>query len=341
MSDNPQFKIIAAISRGFIMADNFSLMIHGGAGSFRKFSDQEKQVFLAAMNRILKGGRDQLRRGASAIQAVEHCVCALEDDALFNAGRGSVLNEHRQVEMDAAIMSGVELRAGAVAGVQYVKNPVSLALRISQQSEHVMFVGEGAMNFADQCGVEQMPEEYFISEALLDQLDRAIAAGKMTLDHDAPEHAGTEQVGTEHSELEKGDNKLGTVGAVAWDTHGDLAAATSTGGMVNKRHGRVGDSPLIGAGCYADNETCAVSTTGYGEDFIRTVLAKTIADLIEMKGLDASTAAQQGIEYLVRKVKGRGGFIMIDRLGTCASRFTTPCLLRGWVEKGGESQCSF
>ena len=318
------------------MAKPFYLMIHGGAGSFREFSEQEKGVFLAAINRILEGGREQLYQGATALQAVEHCVCALEDDVLFNAGRGSVLNESRQVEMDAAIMSGAELRAGAVAGVQHVKNPVSLALRVSQQSEHVMFVGEGAQKFADQCGVEQMPEEYFVSEPLLAQLERAIDAGKMTLDHDRPEHEESEC-----NERQKGDNKLGTVGAVAWDVHGDLAAATSTGGMVNKRHGRVGDSPLIGAGCYADNETCAVSTTGYGEDFIRTVLAKTIADLVEMKGLDANTAAQQGIEYLVRRVKGRGGFIMIDRHGVCVSRYTTPCLLRGWIETGGESQCSF
>jgi len=301
-------------------------MIHGGAGSFRKFSPEEKNKFLSAIDRILGDGRDCLAGGASAIEAVALCVGALEDDVLFNAGRGSVLNENKQVEMDAAIMNGATLEAGAVAGVQGIKNPVSLALTVSQKSEHVMFVGEGAMRLAERYGVAQMPDEYFLSEALLAQLERAIEAGKMTLDHDG---------------VDQGDDKLGTVGAVAWDCQGDLAAATSTGGMVNKRQGRVGDSPLIGAGCYADNESCGVSTTGYGEDFIRTVLAKTIADFIEMKGLDASTAAQYGIDYLTRKVKGRGGFIMIDRTGACASQFTTPCLLRGWVEKGGQPMSCF
>lgn len=308
------------------MGDSFSLMIHGGAGSFRKFSASERTHFLSAIQRILSAGQSQLAQGASAVQAVECCVRALEDDVLFNAGRGSVLNENRQVEMDASIMSGDGLKAGAVAGVRGVKNPVSLALKVCEQSDHVMLIGEGAMKFAERCRVKMMPDEYFVTEPLLAQLERAIKAGKITLDHDG---------------ADVGANKLGTVGAIAWDCNGGLAAATSTGGMVNKQYGRVGDSPVIGAGCYADNETCAVSTTGYGEDFMRTVLAKTIADLVEMKGLGAQTAAEQGINYLTRRVKGRGGFIMIDRHGTCASEFTTPCLLRGWVERGGEAQCSF
>jgi len=230
--------------------------------------------------------------------------------------------------MDAAIMDGRDLSAGAVAAVDNIANPVQLARLVMSMSEHVMLIAEGAMRFADHCGMERVSESYFYTPDRVEQLRQARLQHKIMLDHDATE---------EDTE----DQKYGTIGAIAMDPKGNLAAATSTGGIVNKRMGRVGDSPIIGAGVYADNETCAVSATGFGEDFMRSVIAKTISDFMYMKGMDANQATEAGIEYLVRKVKGRGGVIVIDIDGNCSSGFTTKKMIHGWIEKGGEPCCRF
>jgi beta-aspartyl-peptidase (threonine type) len=259
---------------------------------------------------------------------VESCASQLEDDPLFNAGCGSVLNEYGRVEMDAGIMDGRDLAAGAVAAISNIANPIQLARLIMDGSEHVMLIGEGAMRFAEHCGVPHTPDHYFLTPERIAQLDQARFKHRIMLDHDDAEEAGEEQ-------------KYGTIGAVARDQEGNLAAATSTGGIVNKRIGRVGDSPVIGAGVYADNETCAVSATGYGEDFMRTVISKTIADAMYFKGGDARLAVNEGIAYLKRKVTGRGGVIVIDRDGLCASGFTTRKMIHGWIEHGGEAVCRF
>jgi beta-aspartyl-peptidase (threonine type) len=259
---------------------------------------------------------------------VETCASLLEDDPVFNAGCGSVLNESGKVEMDAAIMDGRDLSAGAVAAVDNIANPVQLARLVMSKSEHVMLIAEGAMRFADHCGMERVAENYFYTPDRVEQLRQARLQHKIMLDHDAAE---------EDTE----DQKYGTIGAIAMDPMGNLAAATSTGGIVNKRMGRVGDSPIIGAGVYADNETCAVSATGFGEDFMRSVIAKTISDYMYMQGMNAHQATAAGIEYLVRKVKGRGGVIVIDRDGNCSSGFTTKKMIHGWIEKGGEACCRF
>jgi beta-aspartyl-peptidase (threonine type) len=264
--------------------------------------------------------------GGSALQAVEACASLLEDDPVFNAGCGSVLNEYGKVEMDAAIMDGEHLAAGAVAAIENIANPVQLARLVMSESEHVMLIAEGAMRFADHCKVDRVPEHYFLTPDRIEQFKQARLQHKMMLDHDAT-----------NSE----DQKYGTIGAVARDPAGNLAAATSTGGIVNKRLGRVGDSPIIGAGVYADNETCAVSATGYGEEFMRTVIAKTISDFVYMKDLDATDATQAGIDYLRRKVNGRGGVIVIDSHGNCASGFTTKKMIHGWIEHGGETVVRF
>jgi beta-aspartyl-peptidase (threonine type) len=252
----------------------------------------------------------------------------LEDDPVFNAGCGSVLNEYGKVEMDAAIMDGRDLSAGAVAAVDNIPNPVQLARYVMTESEHVMLISEGAMRFADHCGIARAPDNYFYTPDRVKQLEQARLKHKIMLDHDDTE---------EDSE----DQKYGTIGAIARDPLGNLAAATSTGGIVNKRMGRVGDSPIIGAGVYADNETCAVSATGYGEDFMRSVISKTIADFVYMKDMDAKEATQAGIEYLTRKVKGRGGVIVIDKDGNCSSGFTTKKMIHGWIENGGETIVRF
>jgi beta-aspartyl-peptidase (threonine type) len=308
------------------MLDTFSLMIHGGAGALDNVADDRTAVrYLESIRVILEHGREMLERGASAVEAVESCASQLEDDPLFNAGCGSVLNENGKVEMDAGIMDGRDLAAGAVAAVSNIANPIQLARLVMDGSEHVMLISEGALQFADHCGIRRTPDHYFFTPDRIAQLEQARLRGRMMLDHDED---GDEQ-------------KYGTVGAVARDRNGNLAAATSTGGIVNKRMGRIGDSPIIGAGVYADNATCAVSATGYGEDFMRTVFAKTIADALEHRGGDARSAVDYGIDYLVRKVNGRGGVICVDHDGRCASAMTTKKMIHGWIEHGGETVCRF
>lgn len=307
----------------------YSLMIHGGAGALDNTKDSKTAVrYLESMRSILEHGREVLALGGSALQAVEACASLLEDDPVFNAGYGSVLNEDGKVEMDAAIMDGRDLSAGAVASVDNIAHPIQLARHVMTESEHVMLISEGAMRFADRCGIKRTPENYFYIPERIKQLEEARLNNKIMLDHDDADEASADQ-------------KHGTIGAIAYDLQGNLAAATSTGGIVNKRLGRVGDSPIIGAGVYADNETCAVSATGYGEDFMRTVISKTIADFIYMKGMNATQATQAGIEYLTRKVKGRGGVIVIDKEGLCASGFTTKKMIHGWIEHGGETVTRF
>ena len=308
---------------------SFSLMIHGGAGALDNVKDDKTAVrYLESIRVILEHGRQTLSSGASAVEAVETCASQLEDDPLFNAGCGSVLNEFGRVEMDAGIMDGRDLAAGAVAAISNIANPIQLARLVMDGSEHVMLIGEGAMRFAEHCDVPHVPDHYFLTPERVAQLDQARFKHRIMLDHDEAD---------EHAEAQK----YGTIGAVARDLEGNLAAATSTGGMVNKRMGRVGDSPIIGAGVYADNETCAVSATGYGEDFMRTVISKTIADVLHFKGGDAHTAVDEGIAYFTRRVTGRGGVIVIDRDGNCASGFTTRKMIHGWIEHGRESICRF
>ena len=303
---------------------SYSLMIHGGAGALQDLKyEASEATFQESITVILEQGRHRLERGDSALDVVEYCASLLEDDRLYNAGRGSVLNADGKVEMDAALMDGRDLRAGAVACLRSIKNPISLARRVMEHGEHVLLMGEGALEFAKFCEIETYPDDYFITEARIKQLAEVQLVGGMTLDH----------------ERVKPSQKLGTIGAVARDLQGNLAAATSTGGLVNKRWGRVGDTPIVGAGVFADNDTCAVSATGYGEQFLRTVFAKTISDFVQFRGMDAQAAAQAGIDYLVAKVNGEGGAIVIDAAGRCAAAQSTSGLIRGWIEMGGKTNC--
>jgi beta-aspartyl-peptidase (threonine type) len=311
------------------MQESFSLMVHGGAGALDNVKDNKTALrYLESIRTVLEHGRDILNRGGSALETVETCASLLEDDPVFNAGCGSVLNENGKVEMDAAIMDGRDLSAGAVAAVSNIANPIQLARLVMAESEHVMLISDGAMKFAAHCGVTLTPDHYFFTPDRIQQLEQARLYHRIMLDHD------------ESDEISE-DQKYGTIGAVARDMEGNLAAATSTGGIVNKRMGRVGDSPIIGAGVFADNQTCAVSTTGFGEDFIRTVLAKTVSDALDFLNCDAKDAVDYGIEYLLRKVKGRGGMIVIDHQGNCAADFTTKKMIHGWIEKSGQSYARF
>ncbi|MGB3300188.1 MAG: isoaspartyl peptidase/L-asparaginase, partial [Phormidesmis sp.] len=215
--------------------------------------------------------------------------------------------------------------------VKNIKNPISLARQVLEQGDHVMLAGAGALEFAKAHQVTHCADDYFITPLRVKQLQAAKAAGRMTLDH--------ERIQPSSLSGQKPAEKLGTVGAVARDIHGNLAAATSTGGLVNKRWGRVGDTPVVGAGVFADNETCGVSATGYGEQFLRTVLSKTVSDYVYFKEMNATEAANAGIEYLVKKVNGEGGVIVIDSAGKCAAAQSTSGLIHGWIESGGEAIC--
>lgn len=285
----------------------YSLMIHGGAGAIRA-----PERFVPSLRAIVESGAKMLEDGAPALDAVAHCVALLEDDPLYNAGRGAVLNEDGAACCDASIMDGRSLAAGAVAGVRGVRNPVCLARLVMEKTPHVFLIGEGAERFGRAHGAAFEDESYFLTDERREQLARAKERRALSLDH----------------------GKLGTVGAVARDRKGDLAAATSTGGLVNQMSGRIGDSPVIGAGVYADNASGAISCTGVGEDFLRTSLARTAAFFVEREGRDAAQAAQEAIAYLVRRVNGAGGLIMVDRAGGCGSAHSTPGLLTASARDG-------
>ena len=292
--------------------DSFSLMIHGGASAIHA-----PERYEGSLRHVIEAGAHLLETGALALDAVTHCVVLLEDDPLYNAGRGSVLNVDGIVVCDASIMDGRTLDAGAIAGVRGVKNPVLLARAVMEKSEHVFLIGEGAERFARAHGISFEDAEYFLTEARIAQLAKAKEKQAIFLDHS-----------------QTNERKLGTVGAVARDKSGNLAAATSTGGVVNQRCGRVGDSAIIGAGTFADNASCAISCTGVGEHFLRTSLAKTAALFVEYRGMRADEAADAAIRHLVDRVHGLGGLIIVDRNGACARAHSTLGMVTATAENG-------
>jgi L-asparaginase / beta-aspartyl-peptidase len=279
-----------------------SLVIHGGAGAIAA-----PERYAPALRHVVETGARLLEKGATALEVVCRCVEELEDDPLFNAGRGSVLNADGEAFCDASIMKGADLAAGAVAGVRGVRNPVALARLVMEKTPHVFMIGPGAERLGREHGLAFVDADYFVTPERLAELTRAKA---------------------------REVDKHGTVGAVARDHAGDLAAATSTGGLVNQLVGRVGDSPVIGAGVYADNASCAVSCTGVGEHFLRTSLARVAAFLVETQQLTASEAAVAAIEHLVRKLDGWGGLILVDAQGRCGVAHSSPNILYAAFEDG-------
>jgi L-asparaginase / beta-aspartyl-peptidase len=298
---------------------NFSLAIHGGAGTITRSSmtSDKEQKYLQALDAALKAGETILKNRGTSLDAVSAAVQNLEDCPLFNAGKGSVFTNSGGHEMDASIMNGRDLSAGAVAGVRSVKNPVLLARAIMEKTEHVFLAGQGAAAFAKSIGMQFEVDEYFYDEFRFQQLQDAISSGKVLLDH-----------------TENGNKKFGTVGAVALDQHGNLAAATSTGGMTNKRYNRIGDTPMIGAGTYANNATCAISCTGHGEYFIRSVVAYDISCLIEYKGLSLQEACEIVVQQKLVKIGGEGGLIAVDANGNIELPFNSEGMYRGMVRSG-------
>lgn len=306
-----------------------ALAIHGGAGTIlRSAMTHELEVeYRGGLEAALKAGWQVLERGGSALDAVEVAVVSLEDFPLFNAGRGSVFTHEGKNEMDAAIMDGASLRAGGVAFVRNVKNPIKLARLVMERTQHVLLAADGANTFALQMGVEMADDAYFFTEHRYEQLLKAREEGVVQLDH-TPEE--TEILTENDSMPEAVESKaLGTVGAVACDANGKLAAATSTGGMTNKKFGRVGDTPIIGSGTYAD-ETCAVSCTGHGEYFMLGVSAFDVAARMKYKGLSLETAADEAVDRLT-SIGGEGGLIGVDSNGNVVLPFNSDGMYRGWI----------
>ncbi|PFH10438.1 beta-aspartyl-peptidase (threonine type) [Collimonas sp. PA-H2] len=308
------------------------IAIHGGAGTILRsaMNSGQEQAYNDALTEILSAGQSILAAGGSALDAVAKAVSMLEDCPLFNAGKGAVYTHAGTHELDAAIMDGATLGAGAVANVAHVRNPILAARAVMENSEHILLVGAGAEEFVTQHGAELVEPAYFHTEARHAQWLRARKQeGMLLLDHDAASQAAAAEIAPIDP-----DNKFGTVGAVALDLHGNLAAATSTGGITNKRVGRVGDSPLIGAGCYANNRTAAISATGTGEAFMRTVAAYDISARMEYAGQSLQDAAQHVVMELLPRYHGRGGLIAIDAEGNVALPFNTEGMYRGYAKVG-------
>jgi beta-aspartyl-peptidase (threonine type) len=314
------------------------LAIHGGAGTILKSSmtAELERDYRCALENALGTGWKMLENGASALDAVEATVAVLEDFPLFNAGKGSVFTHAGKNEMDACLMDGKTLRAGAVAFVRHVKNPVKLARLVMEKTEHVLLAGEGANEFALEMNVEFATDDYFFTDFRYQQLLRARENQRVQLDHTAEEpKLIKEEIGSETSLKSDIENAkaLGTVGAVACDKNGSVAAGTSTGGMTNKKFGRVGDTPLVGLGTYADDRTCAVSCTGHGEFFMLGVTAYDVAARMKYKNLGLADAAGETIEYLT-EIGGEGGLIAVDALGNVVLPFNSDGMYRAFVATG-------
>jgi L-asparaginase / beta-aspartyl-peptidase len=301
-------------------APAFGLAIHGGAGTLLRSeitADRDREI-RDGLREALARGKTILESGGQALDAVEAAVVALEECPFFNAGRGAVLNREGEVELDASIMDGRDRRAGAVACIRGIRNPVRLARLVMEHSGHVLLVGRGAEAYAAEHGLETAPMEHFITERRLREWER--------FRHTFDQPGGPT--------LESA--KFGTVGAVALDRHGNLAAATSTGGLTGKRPGRAGDTPIVGAGVYAQNQTCAVSCTGHGEAFTRTVAAREVAALMQHRGLGLAEAARRVVFEELPAIGGQGGLIAIDRRGRISLPFNTPGMYRGYLGPVGE-----
>jgi L-asparaginase / beta-aspartyl-peptidase len=322
------------------MKNKIALAIHGGAGTIHKseMTDALEQEYRHGLQNALRKGWEILQQNGSAIDAVEATIVELENFPLFNAGKGAVFTHEGKNELDASIMDGAKLKAGAVAFVQNVKNPVKLARLVMEKTEHILLAGEGANEFAHEMRVEFEPDEYFFTEHRYRQLLKAIEAGRVQLDHSSEEDGEKGRKGEAETNPKSkiaSPKSLGTVGAVACDSNGNVAAATSTGGMTNKKFGRIGDTPIIGAGNYADNQTCAVSCTGHGEFFMLGVSAYDVAARMKYKNLTLEQAANETINYLA-EIGGEGGLIAVDASGNVVLPFNSEGMYRGFVDVNGE-----
>jgi L-asparaginase / beta-aspartyl-peptidase len=293
---------------------DYVLVIHGGAGTLsrERMTPEREQEYREKLNEALEAGEEILKTGGTSLEAVKAAIIVMEDSPLFNAGKGAVFTNKKTVELDASVMDGKTLNAGAIAAVTDIKNPILAAFAVMEKSEHILLAGEGASIFAREQGLEIVDNTYFHTKARLDAVERQIAQEKQ--------------------------EKHGTVGAVALDKSGNLAAGTSTGGRSNKKYGRIGDSPIIGAGNYANNATCAVSGTGHGEYFMKYVVGHDISALMEYKGLSLNEAANLVINTKLAGAGGDGGIIAVDKDGNVAMPFNTSGMYRAYVKSSGEKE---
>lgn len=319
---------ISALAQAKPDYSKITLVIHGGAGTITRenMTPEKEKAYREKLNEALQVGYDVLKKGGTSMDAVEATIHVMEDSPLFNAGKGAVFTNEGKNEMDAAMMDGKTLQAGAVASVTTIRNPITAARAVMEKSEHVMMIGDGAEMFAKKQGIELVDPSYFYTDTRYNQLQKIKDKEKTELDHDGGT-SSNENIFTE-------GNKFGTVGCVALDAYGNLAAGTSTGGMTNKRYGRVGDAPIIGAGTYADNNTCAVSATGHGEYFIRNVVAYDIAALVAYKGYSVKKAAEEVVMKKLLKRGGEGGVIALDKKGNVAMPFNSAGMYRGFMKNG-------
>ena len=328
--------IILSNNTCFSQADNskkFVLVIHGGAGTILKsqMTPEKEKAYQQGLNDALQKGYEVLSKGGTALDAVEATIEVMEDNPLFNAGKGAVFTHEGKNEMDAAIMDGKTLKAGAVAGVTNIKNPITAARAVMDKSGHVMMAGKGAEQFAAQQGCIIVDPSYFFTEDRWKALQKAKADDSLK-----PFERDTSKSFLKQSENK--DYKYGTVGCVALDVYGNLAAGTSTGGMTNKKFGRIGDSPIIGAGTYANNSTCAISCTGYGEYFIRLVMAKSVSDRMELGHETLQQAANEMIMHKLGDLGGDGGLIAVDKNGNISMPFNTTGMYRGYMTSDGKKE---
>jgi beta-aspartyl-peptidase (threonine type) len=317
-----------AIEIATTTSEKFCIVIHGGAGTILKenMSDSLEAEYNRVLDLAVSKGYEIHKNGGASLDAVTQVIMILEDSPLFNAGKGAVFTHEGKNELDASIMDGKSKAAGSVASVTRVKNPINLARAIMEVSEHVMMVGLGAEKFAEQNGIELVDPSYFFTEKRWEGLQKAKEREKIELDHAAA---------INYDPLIK-NQKFGTVGCVALDKKGNIAAGTSTGGMTNKRYGRVGDAPIIGAGTYADNATCGVSATGWGEFFIRNVVAYDIAAQMQYKKVTLGEAAKETIQKKVPEMGGDGGIIAIDKEGNIVMEFNTAGMYRAAIDINGK-----
>ena len=317
--------------------NKIALAIHGGAGTILKslMTEELEAEYRAGLQSALEAGWKILSVDGSALDAVEAAVVELENFPLFNAGKGAVFTHEEKNELDASIMNGADLKAGAVAFVRNVKNPIKLARLVMEKTEHILLGGAGANQFATEMNVEMELDSYFYTDFRFEQLQKARAEGVVELDHTADEPEKIEEeIGNLIAEPQT-SKPIGTVGAVACDSSGNIAAATSTGGMTNKKFGRIGDTPLIGAGTFADNKSCAVSCTGHGEFFMLASTAFDVSARMKYKNLNLENAAKESINYLT-EIGGEGGLIAVDAQGNLALEFNSEGMYRGFVTEDGE-----
>lgn len=296
----------------------FAIAIHGGAGTIDKseMTPEKELAYKSALKDALEKGYAALSEGKSAMDAVELAVNSLENNVLFNAGRGAVFCADGGFELDASIMDGKDLTAGAVAGVKNIANPISLARKVMEKTSHVLLAGKGALDFAKSIGIEQKQDDYFFTKQRYDQWQALVGTSEVALDHGSST-----------------TKPIGTVGAVALDKNGNIAAATSTGGMTNKQFGRIGDTPIPGSGTYANNRTCAVSCTGHGEYFLRAVVAYDISCLMEYGNYTLEDACNKVVMDKLVKLGGEGGLVAIDAKGNICLPFNSPGMYRGFVRE--------